>query len=151
MKTIPINSAEAVIEPFHDPQLSELSQWTVTGDGVTGFKFWQNWLWVQCAWERPAADGRVVRFFRAREFDCSGYDRIIVNAASPEGGWFTLHAETGLCTGDEVQSPPHVWHLDDRSAPAYVVGVQPVPGASDQASLPTRVSPIVPRIDAVAA
>ena len=94
MKTIPINSAEAVIEPFHDPQLSELSQWTVTGDGVTGFKFWQNWLWVQCAWERPAADGRVVRFFRAREFDCSGYDRIIVNAAIPEGGWFTLHAET---------------------------------------------------------
>ena len=27
-----------------------------------------------------------------------------------------------VCTGDEVQSPPHVWHLDDRSAPAYVVG-----------------------------
>ena len=94
MKLTPINSAEAVFEAFHDPQLSELSQWSVSGDGVTGFKVWQNWLWVQWAWERPAADGRVVRFCRAYDLDCADYDRIIVNAAIPEGGYYTLHAET---------------------------------------------------------
>jgi hypothetical protein len=94
MKLTPINSAEAVFEAFHDPQISELSQWSVTGDGVAGFKFWQNWIWVQWAWEKPAADGRVVRFTRAYDLDCSAYDRLIVCAALPEGGYFTLRAET---------------------------------------------------------
>ena len=64
MKLTPINSAEAVFEAFHDPQISELSQWSVTGDGVPGFKFWQNWIWVQWAWEKPAPDGRLVVVFR---------------------------------------------------------------------------------------
>ncbi len=94
MKLTPINSAEAVFEAFHDPQLSELSQWTVNSDGVTGFKVWQNWLWVQCAWEKPAADDRIVRFSRAYDLDCSRYDRVIVSCAIPEGGYYTLHAET---------------------------------------------------------
>ncbi|MBP6507353.1 MAG: heparinase II/III family protein [Opitutaceae bacterium] len=100
MRPTPINSAEAVIEAFHDPQLSELNQWTVTSEGVSGFKIWQNWIWVQWAWQTPAADGRVVRFRRDVEIDCSDYDRLIVNAAIPEGGTYTLHAETdaGPCT-----------------------------------------------------
>jgi hypothetical protein len=94
MKITPINSAEAVFEPFHDPQLSELSQWTVNGDGVTGFKVWQNWLWVQWSWEKPAPSGRVVHFTRALDLDCSAHDRIIICAAIPEGGFYRLHAET---------------------------------------------------------
>ena len=71
MRLTPINSAEAVFEAFHDPQLSELAQWTVTSDGVTGFKVWQNWVWVQWEWGQPAADGRVVRFARTLDLDCS--------------------------------------------------------------------------------
>ena len=94
MRLTPINSAEAVFEAFHDPQLSEFKLWTVTSDGVTGFKIWQNWIWVQWEWQLPAPDGRVVRFHRALALDCSAYDRLIVNAAIPEGGWYTLHAET---------------------------------------------------------
>ena len=47
MRLTPINSAEAVFEAFHDPQLSELKHWSVTAEGVTGFKVWQNWVWVQ--------------------------------------------------------------------------------------------------------
>ena len=94
MKLTPINSAEAVFEAFFDEQLSELSQWSVTGDGVSGFKFWQNWIWVQWAWEKPAADGRVVRFHRALNLDCSAYDRVICCVALPEGGYFTIRAET---------------------------------------------------------
>ncbi len=94
MKLTPINSAEAVFEAFHDPQISELSQWTVTADGVTGFKVWQNWIWVQWTWQQPAPDGLVVRFTRALDLDCSVYDRIIVCVAIPDGGTITLHAET---------------------------------------------------------
>lgn len=94
MRLTPINSAEAVFEAFHDPQLSELAQWTVTSDGVTGFEVWQNWVWVQWEWGQPAADGRVVRFARALDLDCSRYDRVILNAAIPEGGHYVLNAET---------------------------------------------------------
>ena len=94
MKLTPINSAEAVVEAFHDPQLSELKQWTVDGTGVHGFRVWQNWVWVQWAWEKPADDGRVVRFARKLEIDCSSYDRLIVNVALPEGGHYRIHAET---------------------------------------------------------
>ena len=94
MRLTPINSAEAVFEAFHDPQLSELKHWSVTAEGVTGFKVWQNWVWVQWEWQRPAADGLVARFHRTLDLDCSGYDRLIVNAAIPEGGTYTLRAET---------------------------------------------------------
>jgi hypothetical protein len=94
MKLTPINSAEAIFEAFHDPQLSELSQWTVNGEGITGFKVWQNWLWVQWAWEKPAPSGRVVHFTRALDLDCSAHDRIIVCAAIPEGGCYIVNAET---------------------------------------------------------
>jgi len=94
MKLTPINSAEAVFEAFHDPQISELSQWSVTGEGVPGFKFWQNWIWVQWAWEKPAPDGRLVRFHRTYDLDCSAYDRLIFCTAMPEGGYFEIRAET---------------------------------------------------------
>jgi hypothetical protein len=94
MKLTPINSAEAVFEAFHDPQISELNQWTVTADGVTGFKIWQIWVWVQWTWQQPAPDGLVVRFTRALDLDCSAYDRIIVCVALPAGGTMALHAET---------------------------------------------------------
>lgn len=94
MRLTPINSAEAVFEAFHDSQLSELSQWTVSAPGTTGFKVWQNWCWVQWEWSKPAEDGLVVRFERVLELDCSRYDRVIINAAIPEGGRYRLHAET---------------------------------------------------------
>lgn len=96
MRLTPINSAEAVFEAFHDEQLSELKNWTVTSDGVTGFKVWQVWLWVQCSWQKPAPDGRVVRFHRQLDLACADYDRLIINAAIPEGGYYNLRAETDV-------------------------------------------------------
>lgn len=94
MRLTPINSAEAVFEAFHDPQLSELEKWNVTSEGVTGFKVWQNWVWVQWEWGQPAPDGRVVRFERSLDVDCSRYDRVIINAAIPEGGHYVISADT---------------------------------------------------------
>lgn len=94
MRLTPVNSAEAVFEAFHDSQLSELDQWTVTSEGVTGFKIWQNWVWVQWEWQKPASDGLVVKFTRELNLDCAAYDRIIINAAIAEGGTYTLTAET---------------------------------------------------------
>lgn len=94
MRLTPINSAEAVFEAFYDPQLSQLEKWAVSAEGVIGFKIWQNWAWVQWTWQEPAPDGRIVRFSRQLDLDCSGYDRLIVNAAIPEDGHYTLLAET---------------------------------------------------------
>jgi len=96
MRLTPVNSAEAVFEAFHDPQLSEFKHWTVTSDGITGFKIWQNWLWVQWEWQSPPPDGRVVNFTRELDLDCSAYDRIIVNASIAEGGTYTLTVETDV-------------------------------------------------------
>ena len=94
MRTTPINSAEAVFESFHDPEISELKEWTVDSDGVRGFKVWQNWIWVQWSWEAPADDGQVVHFHRQLDLDCSNYDRLIVCVAMPEGSTVRLEAET---------------------------------------------------------
>jgi len=94
MRLTPINSAEAVFEAFHDPLLSELDKWSVTSDGVTGFKVWQNWIWVQWEWQTPATSGLVIRFQRDIDLNCADYDRLILSAAMPEGGYYTLHAET---------------------------------------------------------
>ncbi|MCF7689074.1 MAG: heparinase II/III-family protein [Cephaloticoccus sp.] len=94
MRPTPINCAETVFEAFHDPQISEFTQWTVTGPGVTGSKVWQNWIWVQWEWQQPAPDGLVIRFQRNLNLPCADFDRLIVNAAMPEGGIYTLHAET---------------------------------------------------------
>lgn len=94
MRLTPINSAEAVFEAFHDPQLSEFKQWTVSSDGVRGFKIWQNWVWVQWEWQQPADNGLVARFTRKLDLDCSAYDRLIINASIAEGGYYTLKVET---------------------------------------------------------
>ena len=99
MRPTPINSAETVFEAFHDPHISEFDQWTVDAPGVTGSKVWQNWIWVQWEWQQSASDGLVVRFRRELDLDCSSFDRLIVCAAMPEGGSFTLHAETDAGLG----------------------------------------------------
>lgn len=94
MRVTPINSAEAVFEAFHDPQLSELSRWHADSTGTSGFRIWQNWLWVQWEWSHPGQGGRVMALTRTFDLPCERYDRIIMCSTLPEGGYFVLRAET---------------------------------------------------------
>ncbi len=95
MRITPINSAEAVFEPFFDERISELSLWTVDAPDALGHRLSQNWAFVVINWERPAPDGRVLRMHRRYEqLDCSAYDRLIVAINLPEDSIITLSAET---------------------------------------------------------
>lgn len=95
MRITPINSAEAVFEPFFDERLSELDQWSSATPGAVGVKLTPSWAFVIINWEEPAADGLVLRLHRTYTgFDCSLYDRIIVAINLPEDSVISLAAET---------------------------------------------------------
>jgi hypothetical protein len=90
-----INSAEAVFEPFFDPHLSEISQWTVDAPGATGVRQVTGWAFIVHQWQRPAPDGLVLRMVRHYEsLDCADYERIVVCLNLPEDSVITISAET---------------------------------------------------------
>jgi hypothetical protein len=95
MRVTPINSAEAVIAPFFDEKLGELSTWAADAPGATGHKLTQSWAFVIINWERPAPDGLVLRLRKTfPALDCALYDRLIVAINLPEDSTISLAAET---------------------------------------------------------
>ena len=95
MRLIPINSAEAIFEPFFEPSLSEFNQWQTETPGVTGLKFTPGWSFVTFNWEQPGPDGLVLRVQRRYEaLDCRDYDRVMVCLNLPEDSVISLAAET---------------------------------------------------------
>jgi hypothetical protein len=95
MRLTPINSAEAVFAPFFDERLGELPQWTADAPGALGLKLTQSWAFVIINWERPAADGLVLRLHRRFDgLDCSAYDRVLITINLPEDSVISIAAET---------------------------------------------------------
>ncbi len=95
MRLTPINSAEAIFAPFFDPRLDEIVNWTADAPGADGHKLAAGWSFVTFYWQRPAADGLVLRLRRSfPAFDCSAYDRLLVCLNLPEDSVITLAAET---------------------------------------------------------
>ena len=95
MRVTPINSAEAVFEPFFDERLNELEHWTADAPGAAGLRLTPSWAFTIYQWERPAPDGLVLRMRRSYErLDCGEYDRLLVTINAPEDSRITLHAET---------------------------------------------------------
>ena len=83
MRAIPFNVAEAVFEPFWDPQLSGLSEWQVADGRRHGLEVRQFWCWVEFSWTRAPRSGPALSMQRSLDLDCSGYDRLLF---SPTGG-----------------------------------------------------------------
>ena len=95
MRTILLNSAEAVFAPFFDPALAELADWTVDAPGAQGLRVTQSWAFVIVNWERAAPDGLVFRLHRDYvRLDCSAYDRLLVCLNLPEDSVIHMAAET---------------------------------------------------------
>lgn len=94
MKLTRINSAEAIFEAFYDPQRSQLAAWTVDQNAASGFRIWQNWIWVQWNWEKPGVDGLNLRLSRPLDLACAGYDRLLACVTAPQGARVTLVAQT---------------------------------------------------------
>ena len=70
-----INSAEAIFEPFFDPQLREIEAWTFEAPGATGISKAHGWAFYTYQWEKPAPDGLVLRMRRNYEsLECAAVD-----------------------------------------------------------------------------
>lgn len=129
----PINIAEAIIEPFWDPQLSGIREWTLragednlappprspqaaadampadhydydahykvgslgAASGIAA-KLAQTWCNVAFSWERSPKDQGIIRMSRHFDLPLSGYDRLLISLALPEGAGFRIPAETDL-------------------------------------------------------
>jgi len=95
MRLIPINTAEAIFEPFFDGNINDLAHWTIDAPGAAGISHVQSWAFVIVSWTRPAPDGLVLRLHRRFEnLDCSRYDRLLACLNLPEESVITISAET---------------------------------------------------------
>ncbi len=91
---VPINAAEAVLEPFWDPQLSGLGEWRIADGALFGLKVTQGWSWVDVAWARRPAAGPVLKLSRRLDLDCSAYDALMVCMNPGRGNALRLSAQT---------------------------------------------------------
>jgi hypothetical protein len=94
LKPTPINLAEAIIDPLWDPQLSELSQWTVAPGAEHGLRVYQNWCWAGFEWTHKPAHGPALRMSRRFDLDCACYDRLMISVTTPERAILRLTAQT---------------------------------------------------------
>lgn len=95
-KPIPINMAEAIIEPFWDPGLSGLDQWIIGPGHDWGLEVKQNWAAVDFEWASRPEKNPALRMCRDFNVDCSDYDLLLVRMAGPEKSVLKITATTDL-------------------------------------------------------
>lgn len=91
---VPINTAEAIVEPFWDPQLSGLAEWKIRAGARHGLKVSQIWCAVAFEWVDRPVSGPALSLSLARRIDCAEYDRLLWVVLAPPGSTATLAAET---------------------------------------------------------
>ena len=108
MQVTPINPAEAIFEPFWDPQLRELDQWNIDLKESTGTKLIGDW-WcsVNFEWQNAQDGDAVVSMYRPYEpgLDVSRYDLLLLSAMVPNGYRIRIEAETD-CGPRSMTSTP---------------------------------------------
>jgi hypothetical protein len=111
---IPINMAEAVIEPFWSPDLSGLSQWTIDSGNDHGLRVKQNWDVVYFEWASKPSQGPVLSMSRDFNIDCEGYNRLLVRLTAPKQSILRITTVTDL--GRRVfTSAPAIENTDEHS------------------------------------
>ena len=93
-QAIPVNEAEAVVDPFWDPQQSEFDKWEVKPGEGHGLVVNQNWCNVVFSWMRRPAQGPALEMSRDLVLDCRGYTHLVLSAFAPSGSVIRLVAET---------------------------------------------------------
>lgn len=91
---VPINTAEAIWEPFYDPQLSGLPDWKIRKGSRHGLTVAQNWCAVVFEWTRRPRSGPALSMQLTRRVDCSDYDRLLFVLLAPPGSRVTVTAAT---------------------------------------------------------
>ena len=107
MRPTPINSAEAIFEPFFDHPLSEVDQWSFDAPGATGASQTPGWAFIIFQWTLPAPDGLVHRMRRTypQPVPCAEYDRLLVCFTLPEEAVMTITAETAMGPRERTSAP----------------------------------------------
>ena len=77
--TIPINVAEAVIEPFWDPLISGFDSWALETNPDGSVSVEQGWCFLQFAWEGISVAEKVFTMRSEKLFDTGGYDTLLVS------------------------------------------------------------------------
>ena len=108
MQIIPINEAEAILDPLWDPAQSELNQWTIESGSSHGLVVSQRWDKVGYDWARRPDKGPALRMSRRCEVSCDDYDRLVLSVMAPEGAVIRLMASTdrGECRLEAKQAGP---------------------------------------------
>jgi len=113
-KPIPINVAEAIIEPFWSPGLSGFDQWTVSPGLNWGLSIRQDWSAVNFEWASKPAIGPALRMSRDFDVDCTGYDRLLVRLTGPKQSILKITAITDQ--GERVYiSEPESQNVSEHS------------------------------------
>ena len=96
MKAISINTAEAVLEPFWDPELREVGKWTVYKNDKTGTTLEEGWCNVSFEWQNSDAKEKVLAMSRQSTppVDVSRYDTLLLSAMAPSDCFIKMEAET---------------------------------------------------------
>ncbi len=99
LKPVPINMAEAIIEPFWIPELSGFAKWQVDPGSDHGLRIHQNWAAVDFEWASKPKVGPALHLSRDFHVDCSGYDRLLVRLKRA----FAVLALIGIALGYALQ------------------------------------------------
>jgi hypothetical protein len=105
LKPVPVNVAEAIIEPFWTPELSGFPKWRVEPGADHGLRVRQNWSAVDFEWASKPQAGPALRMTRDFGVDCSDYDRLLVCLSLPKGCVLRVVAQTGKGQRTFVSEP----------------------------------------------
>ena len=87
---IPINEAEAIIDPFWDQHLAPLDRYTLNCGRIDALpaacnpRVAQYWCWAMIKWDRAVTDRPVVILSREMNVNLVGYDHLMMRLAAPE-------------------------------------------------------------------
>ena len=118
MRVVPINVAEAIIEPFWDSMTNGFKLWSIDPGTAYGLRVSQEWCWVVFEWQRRPESGPALRMTRRFDVDCRNYDRLVVSVMVPQGSVLRITAGTdkGIRRFHSPPAPPlkqeHVLVLD---------------------------------------
>lgn len=117
MKPLHFNAAESIIEPFWDPELSEIDQWSTKKENAGAVTVNQTWCMVAFKWKNSVKG--LTAFSISREYDglVTGHsNRLIVSAALSKGIFINVKVVgDGTCvTGDFVcrDDKKHEYEID---------------------------------------
>lgn len=96
MRIVPINTAEAVFEPFWDPELREMEQWSFKLSDEAGTRLIDWWCSYNFEWQKAQEGEMVLSMFRSYRdgLPVENYDLLLLSVMVSAGCAVRIEAET---------------------------------------------------------